>query len=648
MAAKIEDAGSYPGGARAEAGAPAAPRSDILDRLGAALDRKPARDSLSLTPGTLEAKKQKRDLSVVVPMPMRAARGMPSLSSDGSPTAVQGLQQCSPSPQPKIAPFNLAPTEGWDPDIHSQAKQEVSQDMHSQFDRHASFDNSPNRSVSVSPPKSPSKSIHARRAEESVRQSLTPGSLAAQGQSLSANFPIMLQDSPNEAAPQYPKSGDAEISAGAPQRPARKRDSFSPGPAPPPRMSPPPFTVDAPSEQSRASPTAMIVDEIPMEIPKVLQEVDEVTMESLVLAENQAVQHVVVAGCGRQYMACLVTLKVEVGSENMLAPQALNFARANGSNATTVEEAKTCSAFHMAMLKAFAVCNKMVWETSKRMANSNGTQKPSQLRRYTILFEHFTAIDETLRPDGSVDRARVLELYAEVVESMYGAATTGTSDPVCVTPVHPAFGGSVRALDSGIASDVHSSPAAQKIPLPVDYPAGSNYNESESTQSTLDAQAAANGQHNAESDLHDNNLSPGERMASMTYNNIHANQLLSPAASLPRKDADADTYVLDKEPTPNFGVRMCSYFKTFLPCLGPHSQVLDDDILNPSHTIVKRAEPGRQSVKKKQDKDKGPSAASPAKAFDRGVFDATTEGYDEARSAGLSYTNYLWRGIFLD
>lgn len=638
--AAYENAGSHLDGACD--GTPIAPRSDnILDRLGAALERKPEPRQDSFTPGSLSlAAKKQRSLCVQVKMP-DADGGLPSLSPDGSPTAagaVQGLQQFSPSPQHKIAPFNLSPTEGWgvprhesqlDTDIQSQAMQEVSQDMHSQFDRHASFDNSSNRPLSVSPP----KSIHARRAEESVRQSLTPGSLAAQGQGLPASFPIMLQDSPNEAAPQYPKSGDAEISSGVPERPARKRDSFSPGdgPAPPLKMSPPPFNVDAPSEQRRASPTAMIVDEIPM----VLQEMDEVTMESLVLAENQAVQHVVVAGCGRQYMACLVTLKVEAGSENMLAPQALNFARANGSDATTVEEAKTCSAFHMAMLKAFALCNKMVWETFRRLENSSNAQKPSQLRRYTILPEHFTAIDDTLRPDGSVDRARVLELYAEVVESMYGAATTGTSDPVCVTPVHPAFGGSVQALDSGVspesiqAPDVHSSPGgAQKVPLPFDYPVGSKYNESESTQSTLDAQAAANGQH-------DNNLSPGERMATMTHNNINAKQLLSPTASLPRIDTDTDTYVLDKEPTPNFGTRMCSYFKTFLPCLGPHSQVLDDDILNPSHTIVKRAEPGRQSAKKKQDKEKGPSAASPAKAFDHGVFDATTEGgYEEARSTG--------------
>jgi len=45
--------------------------------------------------------------------------------------------------------------------------------------------------------------------------------------------------------------------------------------------------------------------------------------------------------------------------------------------------------------------------------------------RYTILPEQFTPIDETLLVDASVDRVRVLELYDDVVESMYGAATTG-------------------------------------------------------------------------------------------------------------------------------------------------------------------------------------------------------------------------------
>ncbi|MGB1601297.1 MAG: hypothetical protein ACPIOQ_51655, partial [Promethearchaeia archaeon] len=70
--------------------------------------------------------------------------------------------------------------------------------------------------------------------------------------------------------------------------------------------------------------------------------------------------------------------------------------------------------------------------------------------------------------------------------------------------------------------------------------------------------------------------------------------MLTPTKSLleiERAVTSSGSYVLAQEPKPSAVARVCSYMKTFLPCLGPHSQVLDDDILNPQHTVVKRAEP---------------------------------------------------------
>ena len=302
--------------------------------------------------------------------------------------------------------------------------------------------------------------------------------------------------------------------------------------------------------------------------------------------------------------------QVERGEDSRLAPDALHFARANGSEASTVDEAKTCAAFHQAMLRGFTVCNKTLWETSKR---TNAPQKLAQLRRYTILPTKFTPVDETLRPDGSVDRARVLELYADVVESMYGAATTGTADPVSVTPLHPSIVAQFDYPPSDAAyPDVPQGHAAlrshsQQVPQPDDY----SGNESESTSSTLDAQAAVS-QHQGDS---------GACMVPMTpHANIYHSQLLSPARSLPK--IEPAPYVFATEPRPSAGARLCSYLKTFMPCLGPHSQALDDDILNPGHTIVKRAEPGKRSKtpQKSACKEKGPGPESFGKHHD-GVSD---------------------------
>jgi len=167
---------------------------------------------------------------------------------------------------------------------------EVSQDLHSLFDRNASFDNSPNRSTPGSPQKSTTKksrSIHAQRAEEyRMRESLTPGTLAAQAK-FSQNSPGTSLEAATHAGPSdFLQPLSHATWDNAPQRPARRRESSPLLPVTPRRA------------ESRIN---LIVDEIPI---VELQEMDELTMESLVLAQNQAVQHVVVAGCGRQYMAC--------------------------------------------------------------------------------------------------------------------------------------------------------------------------------------------------------------------------------------------------------------------------------------------------------------------------------------------------------
>jgi len=151
----------------------------------------------------------------------------------------------------------------------------------------------------------------------------------------------------------------------------------------------------------------------------------------------------------------------------------------------------------------------------------------------------------------------------------------GTSESVCVTPLHPSVlsgGPSTDTVASCTLQDASSSAreedlqrqaAAHAVPAPADYQRNSNYTESESTQSTLDAQAVA--------DLHEI-THPGHHTLSGPANN-NDTQLLSPAASLPKIERQSAPYVCAREPRPNVGTRMCSYIKTFLPCLGTHSQV---------------------------------------------------------------------------
>ena len=303
--------------------------NDILQRLGAALERRPERESL--TPGTLEAKRAEAS--------RRAGPGAAGHDATSPPLGIHGLQQLSPSPSPVpftcvIAPFNLMPSEGWgakpsEQGDHTAAagcaekqhhrKEEVAQDLFSQWDRHASVDHTPDRSASGSPRKGAHKSVHAVRAEgahksvHAVRAeawqaegSLTPGSLASQRLSspparahTSPALPLGWAGAAVAAERKAPLSppGHPDPPAGgdqSPSRPPRRRD-----------LAPPDSTARPPS------PPPLIVDEIPL-VKTETHEVDEVTMETLVISGNQAVQHVVVAGCGRQYMACLVTLKVNL------------------------------------------------------------------------------------------------------------------------------------------------------------------------------------------------------------------------------------------------------------------------------------------------------------------------------------------------
>ena len=639
---------------RSMTSSPASSAGSILDRLGAALDRRSEKP-----PGQGGRASAAEALAETLKMPI----------------AVQGLQAShspSPPPEPETPPVSARSRDDTRHEENTASRpgaRDVSPDKFLPLERQASSDPSP--SPTKSKRAQQSKSIHARMLEASQpgsQESMTmtaehiestiAGALAVLGQFDQHAHPDN-STSPGNLAAQVSPSGDPLLRS-------RRRDLL-------PDLS---LSLSPDDNNTLSEITAGVVpvdghiDGVPAlsgekgteadgndakedgENDRAHEEeeyndktqtvvLDELTMEMLVMAEIPAVQHLVVKGCGRKYMACLLTLKVQHGLGGRLAQDALEFARLHGSNASTVEEARNCSAFHQAMLLGFAECNRKAWENSKRLGKITADCRPAQLRRYTVLPDQFSYEERTLCRDGSVDRERVLELFSEVIDSMYGAATTGTADPVSVTPVHSFLGGgrietsfvdgSAWSPHAARSSYVAPSADMRKMPWPLSH-VNSNYNESESTQSTLDARgwtpASSTGvdadlKIQADTSRAQNPealpVPPGNEGAAQvkTHARDFDDQLLTPTKSLleiERAVTSSGSYVLAQEPKPSAVARVCSYMKTFLPCLGPHSQVLDDDILNPQHTVVKRAEPGRRTP------SKGPKRKS--------LFDVKTAGKD--------------------
>lgn len=322
--------------------------------------------------------------------------------------------------------------------------------------------------------------------------------------------------------------------------------------------------------------------------------VEETRMEAFVLSEIEAVEHVVVSGVGRQYLACLLTLHTVRGTTTLSEP-ALRFVRAAGSNATTVDEARKCTFFKNALLKGFAGCNKMVYESCKRAGLQ---EKPAQLRRYTILSDQWSVEDGTLLVDGKINRREILSRYAQVVESMYGAVMTNT-------------------VEAARVSNTHSSIVASAI---------SDLGGSLSQPPTLtDPLAAASmiptlpGPPHGVPPPPDNTLAPAPSLEvspqSVESNGVGGAVLEPPSGqdlfptfpdgiSIP---SGSSAIVKDRAPPPSAMSKCWSSLRALCPCAGPHSQVLDDDILNPGHTVAKRRPaPGTMKPKPAANKPAAP------------------------------------------
>ena len=138
---------------------------------------------------------------------------------------------------------------------------------------------------------------------------------------------------------------------------------------------------------------------------------DELLAEELIAAEIEAVQHVLVAGSGRAYLACVLSLRTQsCSAEEELDRPALQFADMYGSAARTVDEARQCARFRAGLLQRFSACNKLVCQRTR----AHGLRgKPKQLRRFMIVSQ------SAFRQVSGGDRAQILDAFGELIASMY-------------------------------------------------------------------------------------------------------------------------------------------------------------------------------------------------------------------------------------
>uniref|UniRef100_A0A7S4H8T4 Uncharacterized protein n=2 Tax=Guillardia theta TaxID=55529 RepID=A0A7S4H8T4_GUITH len=116
------------------------------------------------------------------------------------------------------------------------------------------------------------------------------------------------------------------------------------------------------------------------------------------------------------------------------------------------------------------------------------------------------------------------------------------------------------------------------------------------------------------------------------HQNVNVNDLVN-NGMLGAGKQKKDLLVRSREPAPALHKRMISSFKACFPCFGPHSQMLDDDILNPGHTVAKmRKQPGRAGENKQQHEAKTPEREMSNAAADLNI----SPGFD-----GNSYRHLL-------
>jgi hypothetical protein len=296
-------------------------------------------------------------------------------------------------------------------------------------------------------------------------------------------------------------------------------------------------------------------------------------------------------------------------------------------------QARKCNAFRDGLLRGFANCNRLVYESGKRAGVKT---KPAQLRRFTILSQQFSEAGGMLLKGGKlVDRAAVLAKFDGVVQSMYStvvnSTTSGgslqqqqqqqqqpqqqvasgdyTSVPTTVNGMQS--GGSVAA-GGQVAVHVGGGNGSGKMAIvyPI-MPAQAHKQSEEHTENATVHAVSHQGEGDAvyggsEAGRGGGGGVPGPLEQNVESNdhvhiglgvgsNFQSSHEVRGVENQAMGGGGGGGIVFGHERPAPLHLRTMSYLRNLFSCCSsePHSQALDDDILNPSHTRVKR--PGGSS-----------------------------------------------------
>ncbi len=194
----------------------------------------------------------------------------------------------------------------------------------------------------------------------------------------------------------------------------------TPAPVPAPTLTPAPQPLQAPQVIAAPSPApapaASAIAGDPDAIINLKKNdgsiitVNTEPVEVILKNKLKAVKDVILVGEGREYLACLLTLKTLPRGPNMtsepLDPEALSAGAQYGSPATTAKEAKDCSRFRQYLIDGIM------------KANKECTAQSHYVRKFVIIPTDLSVIPDFL-VNGKLSRKLVSAKYADVIEGMY-------------------------------------------------------------------------------------------------------------------------------------------------------------------------------------------------------------------------------------
>lgn len=132
-------------------------------------------------------------------------------------------------------------------------------------------------------------------------------------------------------------------------------------------------------------------------------------IENTIKEHNPLISNVMLIGDGRKYLTCLITLKTEIGTNN-LQITSLPLYKQLGCNAkTSMEASKDPNVI------------KYIKEGLEK-ANAKAISRAQKVQNFAVLEEDFTVDSGLLTPTMKLKRKEVFKRYEGIIESMYREA----------------------------------------------------------------------------------------------------------------------------------------------------------------------------------------------------------------------------------